>query len=200
MQRSLANVIYVASKVVKGYGRGSKELGIPTANLEDHVVPNITLDDGIYYGFAQLDYSPNLPLNIVQLDQQASQHQQKQNHQLGQQQQQKENKDKKNESMVMLEGCPHNPIYPMVCSLGWNPQYNNKSRTLEVHILHHFDYDFYGSVIRIAICGYIRPEMRFESLQKLIDTIHEDIRFAQNVLDQPMNHWLHVVTNQFFHL
>lgn len=88
----------------------------------------------------------------------------------------------------------------MVCSLGWNPQYNNKTRTLEVHILHDFGYDFYGSLIRVAICGFIRPEKRFESLKALIETIHEDIRFAINALDQPMKNWTHIVTNRFFYV
>lgn len=183
MQHRLVNALYVASQVVKGFGRGSKELGIPTANLEDDVVHGITLDDGIYYGFAQLLHSPDSPLNSK-----------------SQLEQLQQNKGKENEQVVVLDHCPDNPIYPMVCSLGWNPQYNNKTRTLEVHILHDFGYDFYGSLIRIAICGYIRPEMRFESVQKLIDTIHSDIRFARQALDQPEKNWTHVVHDRFFHL
>ncbi|KAJ2999621.1 riboflavin kinase [Globomyces sp. JEL0801] len=40
--------------VTKGFGRGSKELGIPTANLPETVSGSVedVLETGIYYGFA----------------------------------------------------------------------------------------------------------------------------------------------------
>ncbi|KAM9330094.1 riboflavin kinase [Gastrophryne carolinensis] len=39
--------------VVQGFGRGSKELGIPTANFPEHVVDNLPTDlsTGIYFGW-----------------------------------------------------------------------------------------------------------------------------------------------------
>lgn len=42
--------------VVRGFGRGSKELGIPTANFPDSVVDNLPADitTGIYYGWASV--------------------------------------------------------------------------------------------------------------------------------------------------
>ncbi|XP_042189638.1 riboflavin kinase isoform X2 [Callorhinchus milii] len=42
--------------VVRGFGRGSKELGIPTANFPDTVVDNLPADitTGIYYGWASV--------------------------------------------------------------------------------------------------------------------------------------------------
>lgn len=51
---------FVKGKVVKGFGRGSKSLGIPTANYEQPVVDLLpeNLNKGIYYGFAQVDQSP----------------------------------------------------------------------------------------------------------------------------------------------
>ncbi|XP_078040485.1 riboflavin kinase isoform X2 [Augochlora pura] len=48
---------YLTGLVVKGFGRGSKSLGIPTANLEEKVVealPN-NFSTGVYYGWASLD-------------------------------------------------------------------------------------------------------------------------------------------------
>lgn len=43
--------------IVKGFGRGSKELGIPTANFSPEVVQNLPreIDTGIYYGWASVD-------------------------------------------------------------------------------------------------------------------------------------------------
>ena len=44
-------------EVVKGFQRGSKELGIPTANLSMDQLGNLgeTLETGIYYGWAVLN-------------------------------------------------------------------------------------------------------------------------------------------------
>lgn len=54
-----ANVLpfFVEGKVCKGFGRGSKELGIPTANFNCDVVEKLPkeLDCGIYYGLANVN-------------------------------------------------------------------------------------------------------------------------------------------------
>jgi len=43
--------------VVRGFGRGSKELGIPTANLSMEIIGHYIsdLDTGIYFGLARLN-------------------------------------------------------------------------------------------------------------------------------------------------
>lgn len=48
---------FLSGRIVKGFGRGSKALGIPTANLEDNVAQNLPddLKTGIYYGWASVD-------------------------------------------------------------------------------------------------------------------------------------------------
>ncbi|XP_050463309.1 riboflavin kinase [Cataglyphis hispanica] len=47
---------FLSGTVIKGFGRGSKALGIPTANLSESVVNSLLkdLDTGIYYGWASL--------------------------------------------------------------------------------------------------------------------------------------------------
>ncbi|XP_053989902.1 riboflavin kinase-like [Hylaeus volcanicus] len=55
---SVKNLPYfVSGSVIKGFGRGSKSLGVPTANLEDKVVDALPgdLDNGVYYGWASLN-------------------------------------------------------------------------------------------------------------------------------------------------
>lgn len=54
--------------------------------------------------------------------------------------------------------------YKAVLSIGWNPFYGNKEKTVEPHLVHRFDADFYGSTMRLCICGWIRPEKNFASL------------------------------------
>ncbi|XP_034254750.1 riboflavin kinase [Thrips palmi] len=48
---------FASGIVVKGFGRGSKELGIPTANFEPHIVKELPeeVGTGIYFGWAQID-------------------------------------------------------------------------------------------------------------------------------------------------
>ncbi|XP_063050934.1 riboflavin kinase isoform X2 [Engraulis encrasicolus] len=51
---------FCRGEVVHGFGRGSKELGIPTANFPTSVVEDLPEDigTGIYYGWASLDNGP----------------------------------------------------------------------------------------------------------------------------------------------
>ncbi|WFD28226.1 riboflavin kinase [Malassezia nana] len=55
-------------------------------------------------------------------------------------------------------------VHPMVMSVGWNPQFQNPTKSVEVHILHEFAQDFYGREMRVCVLGYIRPERKYESL------------------------------------
>ncbi|XP_036596976.1 riboflavin kinase [Trichosurus vulpecula] len=47
---------FCRGEVVRGFGRGSKQLGIPTANFPEQVVDNLPSDlsTGIYYGWASV--------------------------------------------------------------------------------------------------------------------------------------------------
>lgn len=83
----------------------------------------------------------------------------------------------------------HDVVWPMVMSIGWNPFYNNTTRTSvrsislslelgwkrgeliacfsgwqEVHILHDYPHDFYGRELRVVILGFIRPEFNYAGL------------------------------------
>ena len=51
---------YAKGPIVKGFGRGSTELGFPTANFSDDVIEKLPeeLVGGIYFGFAKVDDGP----------------------------------------------------------------------------------------------------------------------------------------------
>lgn len=134
----LDSVIYLKGVVVKGFGRGSKELGIPTANIDSDSLRHTLAEavTGIYAGWA---------------------------------------------SVQGVEG-----VHKMVMSIGWNPYFNNKEKTAEPWILHDFNEPFYGREVRLVICGYVRPEANFPSLQALVDRIHTDAVVSKNALDDPL--------------
>ncbi|CAK9290537.1 unnamed protein product [Gordionus sp. m RMFG-2023] len=53
----LIEPIFLEGLVVKGFGRGSKQLGYPTANFSENAIESLpkTLRNGVYFGFANLD-------------------------------------------------------------------------------------------------------------------------------------------------
>lgn len=67
----------------------------------------------------------------------------------------------------------------MVMSIGYNPFYRNTVRSAEVHLLHKFSQDFYGSHMRVEILGYIRPELDYVDKESLVRDIETDIEVAR---------------------
>ncbi|CAE7921760.1 anon-84Ea [Symbiodinium sp. KB8] len=134
-KEQLGAPVRLQGEVVKGFGRGSKELGVPTANLPVETLGAELdgLNPGVYYGWASVD--GEVPCK-------------------------------------------------MVMSIGWNPFYGNKTKTVEPHLLAHFEEDFYGKQLKLVVTGYLRPEMNFDSLDALIAAIHSDIHAAYVALDE----------------
>ncbi|EDV92914.1 putative riboflavin kinase [Drosophila grimshawi] len=126
--------ICACGEIVRGFGRGSKELGIPTANLAHEVVKSLpaALHTGVYYGWASVN---------------------------------------------------NGDVHKMVLSVGWNPFYNNKEKSVETHIMHNYNCDLYGQMLKICITGYLRPEQNFDSVEALIAVIKSDIEKAKTMLE-----------------
>ena len=61
--------------------------------------------------------------------------------------------------------------YPCALSIGWNPVYDNDTRTVEVFIIHKFEQDFYGSNLSVSLKSFIRAEALFANFDALILTI-----------------------------
>lgn len=124
----------LSATIVHGFKRGSKELGIPTANLnmEELGEEFHSLKLGIYYGWAKMQ---------------------------------------------------NGAIHKCVVSVGWNPYYKNEKVTIEAHLLNNTLEDFYGEILSVLICGYLRDECNFTSLEDLISCINEDIRRCHVNLD-----------------
>ncbi len=78
-------------------------------------------------------------------------------------------------------------IYPSVLSIGYNPFYANKTRSIEIHVLHKFGSDFYGSSLNLLVVGFIRPEYDYISKESLIEDILTDCEVARRSLGR--EHW-----------
>ncbi|KAK8157900.1 riboflavin kinase [Phyllosticta citrichinensis] len=155
--------LYLSGKVIKGFGRGSKELGIPTANIPIEglsVGGHSDLESGVYYGWAGLDFHDSSSSNSADGGVPTASNRSP------------TNSNKEN-------------IYPMAMSIGWNPFYKNTVRSVEVHIMHDFPSDFYGSHLNLVVLGFIRPELDYVSKEALIDDIRTDIEVARRSLARP---------------
>ena len=71
--------------------------------------------------------------------------------------------------------------YSAMMNIGYNPTYNSKERTLEVHILD-FNKDIYGEELRVEFVKRIRKEKKFNSEQELKNTLKIDENKIRNLL------------------
>jgi len=76
-----------------------------------------------------------------------------------------------------------------VLNVGKRPTFvDGDGTTIEVHVMGtsdlkpQYDTDFYGEEMTVDVCGFIRPEIRFESLHELVGRIKTDIGLARNAL------------------
>lgn len=134
--------IMVEGEVVAGYGRGSKQLGVPTANLRPADVGSETnaLPHGVYFGFARL----------------------------------------------VSDGEVDGSVRKMVMNIGKRPTFikdNGPEESIEVHLMDYEGRDFYGGRLAVVICGFLRPEMKFDGLDALMNRIQTDIGMARSQLD-----------------
>lgn len=129
--------------VIAGFGRGSAELGIPTANISTKEVKQVTqLDPGVYFGWVKLHKKQDATHSDIK--ERESGKQVEYSYGLG-----------------LEEGKDLEVVLPTVMSIGWNPFYGNKEKAIELHIVHQFPKDFYGATVCFNVLGYIRPELNY---------------------------------------
>ncbi len=73
-----------------------------------------------------------------------------------------------------------NETYKGVANYGIRPTFGGDKRVLEVHILD-FDENIRGRKIKVEFLEFIRPEMKFNSVEELKRQINKDIEIARKV-------------------
>ena len=69
-------------------------------------------------------------------------------------------------------------MYPGITNIGYKPTVGESFRGVETYIFD-FDQDLYGKTIEILLYTFERPEMKFDSLEKLKECMHRDIEFGK---------------------
>ena len=68
-----------------------------------------------------------------------------------------------------------------VASFGTRPTFDNGAPLLEVHLFD-FSGDLYGAPMDVAFIGWIRPELKFDSVDALVRRMDDDARLARAAL------------------
>lgn len=81
----------------------------------------------------------------------------------------------------VLEG-PHKGTYHGAASLGVRPMFDGEIPNLETYI---FDFkgDLYGTPLSVGLVDFLRPELKFDGLEALIEQMDADCREARQILD-----------------
>lgn len=72
----------------------------------------------------------------------------------------------------------NNKVYKGITSIGNNPTVNGEKLTLETFILD-FNNEIYGDNIKVYFIKYIRDEIKFDSLEGLIEELKKDEQYAR---------------------
>ena len=80
----------------------------------------------------------------------------------------------------VLDG-PFQGSYHGAASLGVRPMFGENTPNLETFIFD-FSGDLYGAKLSVGLVEFLRPELKFDGLQALIDQMEQDCRKARDIL------------------
>ena len=84
------------------------------------------------------------------------------------------------------EGEPDRRM-PAAISIGTNPTFDTVDRrTVEAYVLDRTDLDLYNERVMVEFVEHIRPTLRFDSIQELIDTMADDVARSRSILTTPV--------------
>jgi riboflavin kinase/FMN adenylyltransferase len=72
--------------------------------------------------------------------------------------------------------------YESATNIGIRPQFGGLKPTVETFILD-FDGDLYDETVRIELVERLRPELKFDSVESLIEEMNRDIARSREILN-----------------
>lgn len=73
-------------------------------------------------------------------------------------------------------------IYSGITNIGYKPTVGGEERKGVETYLFDFDGDLYDSFVQVQLHAFVRPEMKFDTLDELIGQMHKDIQFGRDYL------------------
>jgi riboflavin kinase/FMN adenylyltransferase len=75
-------------------------------------------------------------------------------------------------------------VFPAAISVGTNPTFEGeRERRVESYVLDRDDLELYGVEVEVFFVNRIRGMMRFDSVDDLVETMHEDVRRTRTALE-----------------
>ena len=72
---------------------------------------------------------------------------------------------------------------PAAISVGTNPTFETQDRrTVEAYVLDRDDLDLYDERVMVEFTAHIRPTLRFESVEELLDAMGKDVARCRELL------------------
>jgi riboflavin kinase / FMN adenylyltransferase len=74
--------------------------------------------------------------------------------------------------------------WPAAISVGTNPTFGGRDRTVEAYVLDRDDLDLYGSRVAVDFAARLRGQVAFDSAADLVAQMHRDVAAARELLAQ----------------
>ncbi|GAB6940188.1 bifunctional riboflavin kinase/FAD synthetase [Isoptericola variabilis] len=71
---------------------------------------------------------------------------------------------------------------PAAISVGTNPTFDGVERRVEAYVLDRDDLDLYGETVVLELVERLRPTLRFDGIEPLIEQMHADVARARDLL------------------
>ena len=76
--------------------------------------------------------------------------------------------------------------FPAAISVGTNPTFDGeRERRVESYVLDRTDLELYGVEVEVSFVERIRGMVRFDGVDELVETMHDDVRRARQILERP---------------
>lgn len=71
---------------------------------------------------------------------------------------------------------------PAAISVGTNPTFDGQVRVVESYVLDRTDLDLYGDEVAVDFVGHVRPTLRFDSIDELLEAMAADVERTRTLL------------------
>ncbi len=72
--------------------------------------------------------------------------------------------------------------WPAAISVGTNPTFDGRERSVEAYALDRYDLDLYGAHVALDFVQRLRPTLKFDTVDELVAQMHEDVAETRRLL------------------
>jgi riboflavin kinase / FMN adenylyltransferase len=81
----------------------------------------------------------------------------------------------------LADGDPDRTL-PAAVSVGTNPTFDGHQRRVEAYVLDRIDLDLYGERVAVEFVSHLRPTLKFDSIEVLVEQMAQDVDRCREIL------------------